>query len=249
MLFLDGGVVLLSADTVAFAGYTTAAYSGNLGGFVGANAKCALQFAGSSLCTASDYQKANPTVAISGVGAWIDFNRYASGERNTSACAVGGQSWLDATSGSAGPVVLPSGFYASGTAGQLCNVTRPLTCCYVPRTVAFVGYTATTFTGNLGGFVGANAKCAAEFPGSWLCTVSDFQKANPTTPIAGVGAWIDFNRYASGERNTSGCAVGGQSWLDATSGSAGPVVLPTGFYASGTAGQLCNVARPLTCCR
>ena len=159
------------------------------------------------------------------------------------ASTTSGQSWNDATLGSSGPVVLPTGFYAAAS-GQVCNVARPLTCCFAPRTVAFVGYTTASYTGNLGGFVGANAKCATEFPGSWLCTIVDYQKANPITATA--GAWIDFNRYANGERNIGACAAASQSWGDATASPAGVVVQPSGSY--GTAG-LCNVARPLTCCR
>ena len=131
VLYLDGGVVVLNANTIAFAGYTPTAFTGNLGGFVGANAKCEAAFAGSSLCTVTDYQLANPTVSIGGVGAWIDYNRFTNGERNSSACAgpTSGQAWIDSSATSAGAVVLPTGFYASGGPAQLCNVARPLTCC------------------------------------------------------------------------------------------------------------------------
>jgi Collagen triple helix repeat (20 copies) len=252
VLYVDGGVVVVgSTSTPYFAGYTSTTYSGNLGGFVGANAKCAAEFPGSSLCTISDFQLSNPTVATGGVGAWIDYNRYSSGERNQSACAdVNSQAWTVSTSTTAGAVVQPSGFYLSGGAGQLCNASRPLACCILPRAASFVGYTTATYPGNLGGFVGANAKCSAEFPGSWLCTISDFQKANPTVAVGGVGAWIDYNRYSSGERNQSACAdVNSQAWTVSTSTTAGAVVQPSGFYLSGGAGQLCNAARPLTCCR
>lgn len=118
-------------------------------------------------------------------------------------------------------------------------------CCVPPRTVSFAGYTS-PFDGNLGGSVGANAKCRVAFPGSWLCTASDFSKANTGAAVGGaVGAWVDHNRLTSGERSTASCA----GWIDGTTNYIGLQLLPTGLTASGTTAQYCNIARPLACCR
>jgi hypothetical protein len=125
VLYLDGGVVLLSADAIFFAGYTTP-FAGNLGGSVGANAKCAADFPGSSLCTASDFSRANPTTPVGGsVGAWVDNNRLSSGERSTASCA----GWTDGTTNYVGLQLLPTGITTTGTTAQYCNIARPLACC------------------------------------------------------------------------------------------------------------------------
>lgn len=60
--------------------------------------------------------------------------------------------------------------------------------CFGPT---MVGITAVTTDGNQGGYAGANARCAAEFPGSHVCTADEVIKSyNCGAPIpAGVG-WV-----------------------------------------------------------
>ena len=60
-LLLDGGVLPVStSDGFSFAGFTTATFTGNLGGPIGANAKCAAEFAGSHLCTEREFEWPGP---------------------------------------------------------------------------------------------------------------------------------------------------------------------------------------------
>jgi hypothetical protein len=186
-------------------------------------------------------------VAPSATGAWLDYDRYSSGERNNSACtsSTTGEAWLNsAATGASAAVAQPTGFYLS----QPCNVARPLACCITPKEAVFVGYTTATWNGNLGGFIGANAKCAAQYPSSWLCTVRNFNLADPGVVPGAQGAWLDYDRYSSGERNNSACTSGttGEAWSNAaSSGASAAVAGATGFYTS----LPCNIARPLACCR
>jgi hypothetical protein len=127
-----------------------------------------------------------------------------------------------------------------------CNQIKPLACCRVPSAVIFRGFTSATFTGSVGGTIGANAKCAFEFPGSSFCTIADFDKANPLAPPPASGAWIDSNRGASGTRTQNSCSTGGASWNLGTTGDTG-----TNLTAFGTfTGQVqCNQIKPLACCQ
>ncbi|MGE3458352.1 MAG: collagen-like protein, partial [Kofleriaceae bacterium] len=92
--------------------------------------------------------------------------------------------------GAAGAIGLPGAIGATGPAGQPgAQGPRGLSG-GEDLHVAFVGYTAQTYPGNLGGRSGANAICTAEFPGSRFCTDWEIDQASPPG-IAG-GAWIDL---------------------------------------------------------
>ena len=55
----------------------------------------------------------------------------------------------------------------------------------------YLGVTPTTYTGNLGGYTGANAKCVTGFgTGARMMTVEDSKKIGRTTNYPGNG-WID----------------------------------------------------------
>jgi hypothetical protein len=241
-LYLDGGLAFPN-DTPSFAGFTAGTYTGSIGGDVGANVKCNAEYPGSVLCTVSDFDRSNPLALPPASGAWIDSDRSATGQRTQNSCSVSGVSWTLGTTGDTGTNLNAFGV----PAGQLaCNLIKPLACCRVPSTVLFRGFTAATFTGSMGGTIGVNAKCAAEFPGSVFCTVSDFDKANPLVLPPASGAWIDSNRAASGARTQNSCSVGGVSWTLGTTGDTGTNLTSFGVPA----GQLpCNQIKPVACCQ
>ena len=122
--FVDGGVV--RADFIAFAGFTAAQFTGDLGGNTGANQKCNAEYPGSYFCTETDYARSEAVSAPSALGAWVDFERSSNGVRNGSACyqsPTGG--WTHAGTGDTALVLDLFG----RTSSQYCNGTRPLACC------------------------------------------------------------------------------------------------------------------------
>ena len=252
VLFLDGGVVLAPGDTLEFAGFTAAIYTGNLGGYPGANTKCSAEFPGSFLCTRPDYDQANTAVGPGGTGAWIDYARSSDGTRAANSCYLGGGGvWTYSgpavgSSGQSGSTLLPTGDYTSA----ICNLQKPLACCRASSRVVFRGFTVATYTGNLGGYPGANGKCSAEYASSFLCTRTDYDQANTAVGPPSSGAWIDYARSSDGTRAANSCYLGGGGvWTYSgpavgSSGQSGSMMLPTGDYTS----AICNLVKPLACC-
>ena len=241
-LFLDGGLAFVN-DQPSFAGFTTMTYTGSIGGHIGANQKCNAEFAGSVFCTVSDFDRSNYVAPPPASGAWIDTDRQASGQRTQNSCTSTSASWTLGTVNDTGTNLNALGVFS----GQLaCTQVKPLACCRVPSPVVFRGYTAATFNGAIGGHVGANAKCAAEFPGSFFCTVSDFDKANPMALPPAAGAWIDTNRGTTGTRTQNSCTSASASWNLGTTLDTGTNLSAAGVFA----GQLaCNQVKPLACCQ
>jgi hypothetical protein len=254
VLYLDGGVVFAGSNPVTFAGFTVATYTGNLGGYVGANQKCNQEFPGAFLCTMSDFDLADATVGPGANGAWSDSDRLSSGQRAADACYTsnsGGPWTYDGpatySSGQSGGYVAPNGSHSS----SLCNTSRQLTCCRSAARVVFRGFTTATYTGNLGGYVGANQKCSQEFPGSGLCTLSDFDTSNTSLGPATGSAWVDNDRLASGQRSAASCYTtnSGGAWTydgpaTYSSGQSGSFLTGNGAHSS----SLCNLTRQLSCC-
>lgn len=83
-------------------------------------------------------------------------------------------------------------------------------------------------------------------PGSFFCTVADFDQANPTTPPPAGGAWIDSNRGASGTRTQNSCSSASGSWSLGTNGDTGTNLNALGVF---TGQVLCNQVKPLACCQ
>ncbi len=114
------------------------------------------------------------------------------------------------------------------------------------------GFTTAKSKGNLGGSPGANSKCSAEFPGSWLCTEADYDLANTTIGPPVGGAWVDLPRNTDGTCRFYGCyygnttsavwSYGGQQ--TGNSGQSGAVLTVAGDYTY--AG--CDRVLPLACC-
>ncbi|MDD5377140.1 MAG: hypothetical protein PHH16_03415 [Candidatus Gracilibacteria bacterium] len=65
----------------------------------------------------------------------------------------------------------------------------------------FAGFTTNTYDGNMGGVPGANAKCAAEFPGSRIANLSEIKCSLPQAvwindlPSGILSAWSDSHCY------------------------------------------------------
>ncbi|MCA2980852.1 MAG: collagen-like protein [Myxococcaceae bacterium] len=255
VLFLDGGVVL-STNLVTFAGFTAASFTGDLGGYVGANTKCDAEFPGAFLCTRSDYDLADTFVGPRAAGAWVDEDRLATGQRAAYSCTASASSsgaWTyggssNFSTGSSGAVISALGTQTTTP----CNVSKSLACCRNAGRVVFRGFTVATYTGDLGGYVGANARCHAEFPGSALCTRSDYDTSNTKTGPAMAGAWVDEDRLATGQRAAYSCTASASysgAWTyggpsNFNTGSSGAVISALGTQTT----TPCNVVKQLACC-
>jgi len=116
--------------------------------------------------------------------------------------------------------------------------------------VQFAGYTANTYTGNLGGMTGANAKCQAEFSGSHFCSTLEFVRSGHTiNPIS--NSWI-FSESTSTAVNFGGGTLystynnhGCSGWDNDLSTFLGSAILSTGSYGGGIS---CDNSLKLTCC-
>jgi hypothetical protein len=114
--------------------------------------------------------------------------------------------------------------------------------------VAFVGFTAATFNGNLGGHVGANQKCDAEYAGAFLCTSSDYYRSEPTVVPPSSGAWVDYDRDAQGNRSSGACFKSGTTfgpWTESTNVDYAAFINASGYV---TNGHNCDQVKPLACC-
>ncbi len=209
-----------------------------LGGYAGAHAKCSAEFPGSFLCTSSDFDDANATVAPGALGAWVDYNRATSGQRDHSSCSNNG-AWSWGTAGVTGHSMNAVGYPTNSN----CSDLKPLTCCRQVSRILFRGFTATTYTGALGGYPGANAKCSAEFPGSFLCTSAEYDLGNSPVSPGAAGAWVDYNRTATGQRDHSSCSNNG-AWTWGAAGVTGHSMNAVGYPTNSN----CSDQKPLACC-
>ncbi len=242
VLYLDGGVVLASeGDSMVFAGFTVATFTGDLGGFPGANAKCRVDFPSSFLCSYGDYNRAEPGQGAPASGAWVDSERDSFGRRAPSPCNNGPGPWTFSGTTDTGDVVTTSGYVTSST----CSAVKPLACCQTPLKRIFRGFTSVIFTGDLGGFPGANAKCRAEFPGSFFCSYGDYNRAEPSSGAPASGAWADSERDSFGRRAPSPCNNGPGPWTFSGTTDTGDVITSTGYVTS----SVCSAARPIACCQ
>ncbi len=248
VLYLDGGAVVLSAAPYEFAGFTPTAYTGDLGGYPGANQKCAAAFAGSYFCTIADYDRTGTPIAPpTSAGAWIDFDRKVSGGRADNSCSLSASTaWTSSSNSNLGANLNATGGYY-GTVN--CANTKPLACCRGgAAAVIFRGFTTATFTGDLGGYPGANAKCQTQYAGSTFCTIADYDLSNTTAaPPTSAGAWIDFDRKVSGARADNSCSLSASTaWTSSSNSNLGANLNATGGYY-GTVN--CANSKPLACCQ
>jgi hypothetical protein len=116
----------------------------------------------------------------------------------------------------------------------------------------FAGFTAGTFTGNVGGRITAHATCAAAFAGAHLCHAAEYLLTESTAPVPATGAWID----ASSDLNASSTVIGASplfgrytngaclSWMSGSSSSSGYIVGADGAVVSAS----CATTHQLACC-
>jgi hypothetical protein len=242
-----GGSVTLNGGIppITFAGFTSSAYGGNLGGRSGAHALCGAAFTGSHFCTTWEVDQANPTPALGSLGAWVDIGNGQPSSRLFRASYS--TSDVDSCSGwtSSSPSVKPDGinlgrgevftplggiassFVANNDGG--CENARPLACCRGGTAVRFRGFTGQTYGGNLGGRSGANAICDQSFGGSHLCTDWEIDQAAVPAPIPMSGAWIDLGQTQTTNRGFR--ASYSTSSVDTCAGwtSSSPTVKPDGI--------------------
>ena len=120
----------------------------------------------------------------------------------------------------------------------------------------FLGLTAARVTGAMGGVVGANVRCSAQYPSSHMCSYCEYLATNPT---AGGPAWInppynDYNilncpagsPYPLGVPGTNTGMLTCNGWESAVSQSAGILAAGGGFAANGIGN--CQNEYPIACC-
>jgi hypothetical protein len=248
-MFVDGGVVL-TEEWVAFAGFTAASYTGNLGGRVGAHAICAGEFPGAHFCDENEYGLTNSDSTVPAGGAWVD-------DWDSAQPAARGYSyicsrWSSGTPGYEGNLIRPDGTVGTSyvtTNNYGCGVARPVACCFSSQRVRFRGFTATTYTGNLGGRVGAHGICRATFPGSHFCHEGEYAQAFSGVAVPDGGAWVDdYDETQPGKRGFSYIC---SRWSSGTAGYEGNLIrtdgtIGTSYVNSGNYG--CSVPRPIACC-
>jgi hypothetical protein len=266
----DGG----SPDKVFFAGYTTATFTGNLGGRTGANASCQAQFAGSHFCTDWEYDQAAPPGPVPAGSVWIDDGQQNPDNRfyreygnqlgtclnwttNLANTTFGGSQVRGMAVNGQGEFV--STFVAAANGG--CQVSRALPCCRGGTSVRFRGFTPTTHAGNLGGRAGANALCHANFAGSHFCADWEYDQAGSPGPVPAGSAWIDDGNSATATRfyreygnqlgtclnwttDLANTTFGGSQVRGMAINGLGEFV--STFVAAGNGG--CQVARAVPCC-
>jgi hypothetical protein len=130
--------------------------------------------------------------------------------------------------------------------------------------VTFVGYTTSTYAGNLGGRSGAHAICDSAFAGSHFCTDWEVDVSTPPAMTVAGGSWIDVgsssmtsrafrNPYATTDTYTCAGWTSSSASVkpDGVNTGTGDVFTPLGgtqssFIGAGDGG--CEVQRPLACC-
>ncbi len=242
--FVDGGVLSVNPSVVTFAGFTSQSFTGDLGGYPGANAKCSADYPGSFICSSGDYARAETSAAPGGAGAWIDGERDDYGRRYNSYCYSNSTAWTYSGSSTSyyGGVLNTLGRVTTTT----CDTTRPIACCNRRRPVSFRGFTSQSFTGDLGGYPGANAKCSVDYPGSFICSSGDYARAETSAAPGGAGAWIDGERDDYGRRYNSYCYSNSTAWTYSGSSTSyyGGVLNTLGRVTTTT----CDTTRPIACC-
>jgi hypothetical protein len=215
----------------------------------------------------AEYGLANSATIVPAGGAWTDASGFTgsssyvptlqaavplAGRYTQSDSAYNCVNWTSASATADGAVVY------SGTAGTpTCNVARPLACCVTPYREKFMGL-AGSVQGNHGSREAMHAVCAAQYAGSHMCHMAEYQRATSPVPLPAGGAWVDANAFNGsssygvtlsvapvnvGRYIQSDSAYNCVNWTSASATADGAVVY------SGTAGTpTCNIARPIACC-
>jgi hypothetical protein len=117
------------------AGFSAAAYTGNLGGRAAAHAICKNEFAGSHMCHASEYLRTVSSAPVPAPGAWLDSSTDPNGAASINGAPAFGRytgnscvSFTTDASGYNGTYVQPNGGVTYSSAG-VCGVARRIACC------------------------------------------------------------------------------------------------------------------------
>ena len=252
-----------------FAGFTSAAVTGALGGREQMHARCAAEIPNSHLCHAVEYQLATSGAPVPANGAWIDSSAALDGAftdaviNDEVASPASGRyiardayancaSWTT-TSASSGLAIQPGGQFL-----ESCAESRVLACCTTVYRERFRGFTSATVQGAAGGRAAMHARCGVEFTGAHLCHVAEYARATPASVPPATGAWLDASGFATpsgGDIETRVASSNAgrwagrsaydncESWTAAAGTAAGFTVRP-GLVTS----MSCAVARPLACC-
>ena len=246
-----------SGDFV-FVGFTATLYDGNLGGFIGANQKCAAEYAVSHLCTDREYEWTGAAVSPGATGFWTHEAQYSSSSSPNyyPRDINGGYScnrWRSADGPSNYSQYHDTQGVETSAAYNVCNVARQLACCRSGHAAWFRGFTAVLYTGNLGGPIGANQKCSAEYPRSHLCTDREFAWAGVGVSPSAAGFWTDEAQYSSSSspnyypRDVNG-GYSCNRWRSADGPSNYAQYHDAQGIETSAAYNVCNVARHLACC-
>jgi hypothetical protein len=270
-----GGAVTGEA-AAQFAGFTSTTYTGVAGGREAMHARCAAAFAGSHLCHIAEYNLASSATVPPASGAWLDmsggvegYNANVQVENELASVSLGRytaqnytgncNNWTATMSGTNvtfGEVINPA-----STAVVQCSTSHALACCSTPYVEGFRGFTSASVTGaHTGGRAEMHQLCGAQFAGSHMCHVAEYQRASATvTPPAG-GAWLDMSGYlrtSTSVDNTISPSFMGRytaqnytgncnNWTATMSGT--NVTFGETITDAGTAVAQCSGARPIACC-
>lgn len=270
---------LYGESAAVFAGFTSTAVTGSHGGREAMHATCAAQFAGSHLCHHAEYVLANSALKPPDAGAWVDPS-CADTTDNLGNLTTQCNNWYEARPDMGRMIYASANNYddynctnwtgttagATGLALQpdkpvtlACSTALPLACCSSRFSETFRGFTSAHTTGAAGGRAAQHARCATEFPGSHLCHVVEYHRANPTAVVPASGAWLDpssLSHYGfisnlaalpragrfTGEDNSThydSC----RSWVLGAATGLGAAVQP-----QGTTYLSCDKSLPLACC-
>jgi hypothetical protein len=243
------------------------------------HARCAQEFAGAHLCHIGELNLSHSATVPPVNGAWLDTSggiSNSTGDINISdgvaSLEVGRyigsnyawncSNWTAAATTS-GSTTYGETITRSGPLTQVCTATKPLACCTTPYEERFRGYTTQAVTGvRPGGRFEMHQLCGAQFAGSHMCHIAEYNRAHPTSPPPAGGAWIDTAGYIDsfgeitdqvaplmvGRYAGANYAWNCSGWTSAatTSGSTtyGETITSTGGLT-----QVCTGTRPVACCQ
>jgi hypothetical protein len=198
VLYVDGGIVLnqVTEARPVMVGYTAFTSNGAIGNRTIANSRCNTEYPGTHLCTTTEFRTSRSLLAPPGSGAWLDTSNSAT--LNDPDFSAPCNNWSFATGGTyTAFYALPNGVTSNAVSGTPnCSTVMTLACCTSPSYVRHRGYTAFTSNGAIGNRVVANARCNTEFPGSHLCSTTEFRLSRSLLAVPGIGAWLDTS-YSS----------------------------------------------------
>lgn len=123
---------------------------------------------------------------------------------------------------------------------------------------SYAGKTPTSYTGDLGGILGANAKCQAAFAGSHMCSANEIAKVGSAPIAAGWSRCEDIASISVGmtcDGFTTGASVGSfgtadcGGWTYSTAGGSPNWYDGGAFNGSSFTFSACSTSQPIHCCK